>query len=289
MIHLVRRVHLEELKMKFTLDLRVLLIGLASTSSLIGQVQAREIIRNAVANDERSWQIARYYTFLQRVELRQLDSQGALKLSEAQTYDVTLQAGTPYRQLVLRDDRPLLATEEKKERESLAKSLAGRRQETAMERAARLSLYERRPDWQRAIWHELPDAFDFRVVGEKILDGRSLLVIEGVAQPGYKPRSPTAKLFRSLKVTFWVNQQEHQIVRLEAEVVDTISVGLFLVRVAKGSRAVVDLTWVCDGVWLPDSLQVFAFARLGLLQALRIEQRMQFSRYRFVAADAPWI
>ena len=210
-----------------------------------------------------------------------------VKLSEVQTFDVTLQAGTPYRQLVLRDDLPLLATEAKKERESLVRSIAERRQETALERAERLSVYERRPDWQRAVWHELPDAFDFRVVGEKVLDGRSLLVIEGVAQPGYNPQSPTARLFRSLKVTFWVDQQDHQIVRVEAEVIDTISMGLFLVRIAKGSRATLERTWVGDGVWLPDRLQVFVTGRLGLLKGLRMEQRVQFSRYRIVPANVP--
>ena len=183
---------------------------------------------------------------------------GSVASSEVQTYDVTLQAGTPYRQLVLRDDRPLLATEETKERENLAKSIAGRRQETAAERATRLTVYEKRPDWRRAVWHELPDAFDFRAVGEKTLDGRSLLVIEGVAQPGYKSRSSTAKIFRSLKLTFWVDQQEFQIVRVEAEVIDAISVGLFLVRVAKGSRATLELKCVDDGVWLPDRLQILS-------------------------------
>ncbi len=277
------------MRMGFPCDLRVLLLGLASTSSLIGQVQAREIIRNAVASDERSWQIARNYTFLERVELRQLDSQGSVKLSEVQTYDVTLPAGTPYRQLVLRDDRPLLVTEEKKERESLARSIAERRQETAVERAERLSIYERRPDWHRAVWHELPDAFDFRVVGEKVLDGRSLLVIEGVAQPGYKAQSSAAKLFRSLRVTFWVDQQDHQIVRVEAEVIDPISVGLFLVRVAKGSRATLELASVGEGIWLPESLQVFVSGRLGLLKGLRFEQRVQYSRYRIVPANSPAI
>jgi hypothetical protein len=40
------------------------------------------------------------YTFLQRVELRWLDAQGNVKLSHVQTYDVTLQEGTPCRQLV---------------------------------------------------------------------------------------------------------------------------------------------------------------------------------------------
>ena len=98
--------------------------GLGRYDCALGQVDAREIIRNAVAADERNWKIARNYTFLQRVELRRLDSQGRVKSSEVQTYDVTLQEGTPYRQLVQKDDRPLPATEEKKEQESLAKSIA---------------------------------------------------------------------------------------------------------------------------------------------------------------------
>jgi len=54
------------------------------------------------------------------------------------------------------------------------------------------------------------------------------------------------------------------------------------VRVAKGSRATLDWTRVSEGVWLPDQLQVFASARLGLLQTLRIEQRVHYSRYSSV-------
>src|ERR1019366_2117600 len=80
-------------------------------------------------------------SFLQRVELRRLDAQGRVKLSEVRTYDVTLQQGTPYRQLVQRDDHPLPATEEKKEQERLAKSIADRQQEAAPERTRCLSAY----------------------------------------------------------------------------------------------------------------------------------------------------
>jgi hypothetical protein len=103
---------------------------------------------------------------------------------------------------------------------------------------------------------------------------------------GYQPKSRTARLFRSLQGKFWVDQQDHQIVKVEVEVIETISVGLFLVRVAKGSRATLDLTCVSDGVWLPDRLQVFASARLGLLKVLRIEQSVHYSRYSSAPADA---
>jgi hypothetical protein len=272
--------------MKILVDLRLLLLGLASSTALLGQVDARAIIRQAVAADESNWRIARNYTFLQRVELRRLDGQGSVKLSEVQTYDVTLQEGTPYRRLLQRDDRPLPPAEENRERESLAKSIAERQQETEVERAKRLSAYERRPDWQREAWHELTEAFEFRMAGEGRLDGHGIFIIEAMPRQGYQPRSRAAKLFSSLKGRFWVDQQDHQIVKVEAEVIDTISVGLFLVRVAKGSRATLDLTCVGDGIWLPDSLQVFASARLGLLKTLRIEQSVHYSRYSSVPAEA---
>ena len=57
----------------------------------------------------------------------------------------------------------MLPTEEKREQESLAKSIAERRRETEAERSKRLSAYEHRPDWQRDAWLELPEAFEFRL------------------------------------------------------------------------------------------------------------------------------
>ena len=271
--------------MKTSGDLRMLLLGLASATALFGQADARAIIRQAVAADELNWKIARNYTFFERVELRRLDAQGRLKLCEVQSYETTLQGGTPYRQLVQRDDRPLLATEAKKELESLAKSIAERRRETAVERARRLAIYERRPDWLREAWHELPDAFDFQLAGQGMLDGHSILIIDAMPRPGYQPRSRTGKQFRSIKARFWVDQQDHQIVKVEVEVTDTISLGLFLVRVAKGSRATLELTCVTAGVWLPDRLQVWGAARLGLLKFLRIENIVRYSRYSTVPVE----
>ena len=68
--------------------------------------------------------------------------------------------------------------------------------------------------------------------------------------------------------------------KAEVEVVDTISVGVFLVRLAKGSRAAFEQTRVNDEVWLPRRVQVFASARLGLLKVLHIEQEVIYSKCR---------
>ena len=272
--------------MKIPCDLRVLVLGLASTTALLGQVDAREIIRRAVAADEHNWRMAQSYSFLQRVERRRLDAQGKVKIAEVRTYDVTLQDGTPYRELVQKDDRPLPPAEGKRERERLARSIAERRQQTELGRGQRLSAYESPPDWRRDAWHELPEAFEFRLVGEGMQAGHGIFIIDALPRLGYEPRSRTAKLFPSLKCRFWVDQQEHQIVKLEVEVVDTIWVGFFLVRVATGSHVSLELTPVRDGVWMPDRLQVFASARLGLLKALRIDEQTYYSRYSSVPAVA---
>ena len=64
--------------------------------------------------------------------------------------------------------------------------------------------------------------FLFRLFGEGWLDGRSSFILEAMPHKGEKPRSSTAKLFRSLKGRFWVNQQDRPIVKVEAEAIDTI-------------------------------------------------------------------
>ncbi len=86
-----------------------------------------------------------------------------------------------------------------------------------------------------------------------------------------------------------MDKQNYQLLRAEVEVVDAISVGLFLVRVAKGSRAAFEQTLVNDEVWLPCQVRAFVSARLGLLIVLRIEQEIGYSKGREFQTGSPII
>ena len=260
------------------LQTRALLLILASATALPGQTDAREIIRRAAAAEVSNWKVAQNYTFSEREKLRYLDSQGRVKSQQVSIDDVMLLDGSPYRRLVARDDRPLSPAEEKKEQEKLSRSVVERRDQTAAQRAQRLSEYVLRPEWQREAWRELPNAFDFRLAGEEAWDGHTLYVIETTPHLGYQPLSRTAKMFAHVRCRLWVDRQDYHLVKAEVEVVDTISVGLFLVRVAKGSRASFEQTRVNDEVWLPSHVRAFISARLGLLKVLRIEQELSYSK-----------
>ena len=257
--------------------MRALLPGLASATALFAEVDAREIVRRAVAADDRNWKIARNYEFSERVDARRSDSQGRVKSKEVKTYDVMLLEGSPYRRLAGRDDRPLSLADEKREQEKLARSIAERRKESAARRERRLTEYESRPEWQREAWHELADAFDFRLTGESSLDGSSPYVIEATPRQGYRPRSRTGKALRHLEGKLWVDKQDYRLVKAEVNVIDPIWVGLFLVRLATGSRAVFEQDRVNDEVWLPRRVQVILSVRLGLLKVLNIEQEVIYT------------
>jgi len=267
-------------QMEVPLQMRTLLVLLTSGAALLGQVDPREIIRQTVASDERNWKIAKNYTFSERANLRYLDSDGRVKLREVSLHDVMLLDGSPYRRLVARDDRPLPAAEERKEVEKLNRSTSDRREETAAKRMQRQAEYARRPEWQREAWRELPDAFDFRLAGEEVWEGHSLYVIEASPRLAYQPKSRTARMLAHVRAKLWVDKQDYHLVKGEVEVIDTISVGFFLVLVAKGSRASFEEARVNDEVWLPRRVQAFASARLGLLKVVRIEQEYNYTKVR---------
>jgi hypothetical protein len=272
--------------MEVPFAVRALLLVLISGTGLLAQMDANEVIRRAVAAEERNWKLARNYTFSERSNLRYLDAQGQVKSQEVKVLDVIMVAGSPYRRLVERNDRPLPPAEERKEQERLASNIAERRVETAVGRAQRLAEYDQRPEWQREAWRELAEAFDFRLAADQVWGGRRVYVIEATPRRGYQARSRTAKMLVHLKAMLWVDRQDYHLVKADAEVIDTITVGLFLVRVAKGSRAAFEQTLVNDEVWLPSQVRAFVSARLGLLKVLRIEQEISYSKCRESPADS---
>ena len=80
--------------------------------------------------------------------------------------------------------------------------------------------YDRRPEWQREAWRELPEAFDFRLAAEEVWDGHGVYVIEATPRQGYQPQSLTAKVLAHIQGKFWVDRQDYHLVKAEAEVVE---------------------------------------------------------------------
>ena len=210
----------------------------------------------------------------------------ASRKPEVETHDITVLEGSPYRRLVARDDKPLPPKDERKEEEKLRKITAERRKETAAQREKRLADYDRKREQERAAWREVVDAFDFRLAGEDHREGRDQYVIEAVPHPGYKPRTRDAGFFPKVKGKIWIDKQDYHWARVEAEVIDTISFGAFLVRLAKGSHLEADQTRVNGEVWLPKRMEAEASARVALLKKFRGRIEITYSDYKKFQTDS---
>jgi hypothetical protein len=266
--------------------MRNLLLSACCALSLAAAEDPKEIIRRVLERNSRNDAAARQYTYLQREDIRMLDGDGHIKHRDLKTIDITLLEGSPYRRTVSRDDKPLPPEEEKKQGELLKKSIESRQKETPEERKQRIADWDRKRDKEHENLREVPDAFDFRLIGDEQLNGVPVWVIEGTPHPGFKPKSKEAAYFPKIEGRIWVAKSDYTPIKITADTLDTISIGAFLVRLAKGGRIDVEYTRVNDEVWLPKHLGVTASARLLLFKGYHFDADYTFSDYKKFTAES---
>jgi hypothetical protein len=262
------------------------LVVCACLPAILAAQDPREIVRRGVEIDKKNVEIARNYTYLVRQEERKLDGSGNVKSTDIQTWDVTMLEGSFYQRLVARNDQPLSPAEQKKEEDRLRQIADRRRKETEEQRQRRIANSERSRERQHAPLKEVPDAFDFRLVGEETLPSGEVYVIDATPKPGYKPKLPAAAFFPKLKGRLWIDKHDYHWAKVEMETLDTISFAGFLVRLAKGSHMIIEQERVNQEVWLNKRVTIRASARLALVKSLHEELIITFSGYRKFQVDS---
>jgi hypothetical protein len=272
------------------LVLLAVLLALLGAARAADPTDAREIVRRSVTAEVENSRRAKNYTFLQRTEERELDDNGQVKSKQSKTYDITMLQGSSYRRLIERNDHPLLPKEEKKEEDKLRGSLVDRRHESAAQREKRVSEYDNRPGRNRAMLNEIPEAFDFRIRAEEVVDSRPVYVIEGTPRPGYRPQNGDARiLLPKLKLTAWIDKADFNWARIDAEVIDTITWGLCLVKLSPGARFELQQTRVNDEVWLPKHTRATLSARVAFVKKVNMEQEATFKNFRKFQSDSQMV
>jgi len=238
----------------------------ASGSPSLSQDQIRQLIRETADHDMANEKKQRDYTYVEREEDHRVDGKGRVKSTEIKTYDVMEIYGEQVQKLISKDDKPLSEKEAKKEDEKIQKLIDKRRKESAADREKRLQKEEKDREDGRKFVGEVADAYNFRFLGMESLDGRENYVIDAEPRPDYKPRLKEAKILPKFRFRAWIDKDETQWRKLDIQCIDTVSFGLFLLRVHKGSRIVIEQTRVNNEVWLQKHIALNADFRLALLK-----------------------
>ena len=240
----------------------------------------KEIVRRGLDVDQRDFQLARNYTYEEREELKVLDKKGAPKKHEINTYDVTVLYDEPYSRRIRKDDKPLPDKEEKKEAEKLDRFVAERKNESGREHEKRLAKQEKQRQEARAFVRDIINAYDFRIVGEQQVDGHEAYVVEADPRKDFHPTQPHADVLPKLRGKIWIDKKDYGWVKVEAETLDTISWGLFVLRIHKGTQMTFEQTRVNDEIWLPLHISVNASARFALFLNGTFDFESRFSNYK---------
>jgi hypothetical protein len=264
--------------------LAVLLSGAIAPVGLAQQ--ARDIVAKSVELDQSNWQRMKDYTWVARQTDRLLDSSGQVKSQKTEEWETVVIYGEPHHRLLEHDGKPLSADEQRKEQQKLDKAVAKREQETPQQRERREADFEKQREKDREFLREVPDLFDFKLLGDAKIDGHDVWVISATPKPDAQPKRGDAKALLKVQAKVWIDKTEYQWVRLEAETTATISFGLFIARLAPGAKLEFEQTRVNDQVWLPKREVVSGAARLGLVKKLVGEEETTWNNYRKFQVDS---
>ena len=229
-----------------------------------------------IENDKRQ----RDYTYIEREVQHNLDGKGNTKSTDIKTFEVLEIYGEQVQRLIQKNDKPLDGKDAVKEEEKIQKIIDKRKNESADDRKKREEKAAKDREDGRKFVREVADAYDFKLVGTEDVNGRDAWVIDGEPRPGFVPHMKESKFLSKFRGRVWIDKNDLQLAKMNIEALDTVSIGLFIARIHKGTRFSLEQTRVNDEVWLPKQVNYKVDARVALLKGYNLDGEQTFRDYK---------
>lgn len=250
-----------------------------------------EEARARLASDEA---LQSQYTFKERRTKLTKASDGSWVAEETRLYEVYPSAvgELTYRRLVETDGVPTPAADlAQADRAQLAKVrefVRQAREESARDERRRLAKEEEALARDRAMIADVVSVLRFDLDRRETVDGRPAIVVSFQPIDDPKPKTREGKLVSHFSGLAWVDEHEFQVVRAEAEAMDTISYGLGIVaRIHKGTRGEFVRRQMADGSWLPAVAELTATGRVLLVKKIERAWHAEYFDYVRIDPDDP--
>jgi hypothetical protein len=246
----------------------------------LSQEQMQQLFRVVADKDIENDKRLRNYTYIERDEERKVDGKGDVKSVDVTTYEVMELYGEQVQRLIEKDDKPLDAEDSAKEEKKIQKIIDKRKNESEADRKKRAEKDEKDREEGRKFVREIADAYDFKLVGTELVGQREAWVIDGEPRPGFVGHMKESKFLSKLRGRVWIDKDDLQLAKMDVECLDTISWGLFLARIHKGTRIMLEQTRVNDEVWLPLHFTAKIDVRLALLKEYNMNLEQTYRDYK---------
>ena len=230
------------------------------------------------------------YTFTEKLTEHRLDGKGQITKTKSEVYEVypSFEPGQTYRKLVVRDGVPVPARQQEEQDRKQAAEAEKQARKLASEGPN--SRQKREAEWRRreeAIAAEVFEVYDISIVDRELFEGRSTILLRFEPRANVDPSSKTGKMLKKFRGRAWIDEADHQVARIECELIDTLSFGLGIVaRLKPGAQVFFERHKINDEIWLPATARFRGSARLFLLKGMSIDAVSEYSDYRKFSVES---
>ncbi len=230
------------------------------------------------------------YMFIEKRTEQKLDGSGRTTDVSVKRFEVYpgLPGEDRYQRLIEEDNKavpPATLARRDRERQKEVEAWA-RRMASSSDRQKAEQQYDRQRRKYSAAIDDLFRIYDIQMVRREPIDGHDTILATLSPKPGVKPQTDDGKIMQHFKARAWISEADYELVRVEIEAIDDLSIGLgLLARVHKGTAATYQRRKVNNEVWLPAQVTWTASARVLLVRRLRLRGTADFSGYRKFTVD----
>ena len=250
------------------------------------------LLREVEKNQETVEKLRENYTYNLTETSLEVDNKGKLKQKEEKTYEIVhLGSGWTLRKLIAENGRKLAPDDERKEQKKAIEYIE-KFEKWKKEEPQRKSKEEKEKAKRAAQGKPEEDDDDLEVSDflritqlsnprRERFRGQDVLVFEFSPRAGYKPRNRAESLVSKLAGVVWIAENEKQVARLEARMLENMRMGGgLLASFHRGSAAVFEQEMVKGEVWLPRYAELNFSARVMLLAGVKVNRVLRFDHYQ---------
>jgi hypothetical protein len=275
---------------------RVAILLLCTSAAVAGQDRPlpdpRPFLEDVRIKLRRDEELQSGYMYLETRRELKLDK--AMRATKESVSVIESYPGLPgeerWERVISEDGKPVPAAElEKRDRERQKKAEEYVRKlakQTDKDREKQRREEEKQRREEAEIIDEIFRVYEVRLLRRERLEGHDTIVCSLTPRRGVKPRTRDGKIMQKFIGTAWISETDRELVRLQVEAIDTVSIGMgLLARVHKGTRASFQRRKVNGEAWLPANWDYSASARVMLLKTFRVGGTSEFSGYRKFTVD----
>jgi hypothetical protein len=240
----------------------------------------KEIDENQKAIDK----IKENYAGTRSEEETQFESDGKVKKVERTEYTFFYLDGEEVSTLVKKDGKPLGEEEQKKENEKTQKEIENIQKREAKKEAKEEKAKEegkKEKDEEDVDIETFLRTSQFVNPRRERFRGQDVLVFDFEPNPEYKAKNLGEKVVQKLAGVIWIDEQAHDVARLEAYFVgDMKFAGGLLANLQKGTSFVFEQAYLNNEVWLPTYNEAHVGVRVLLVKGFKVNAVTHYSDYK---------